>query len=120
MYAGFGWVLIGLAVLGAIVALVRRPAIFLFAVPYAVSAFLLYSCWFRPDRRYIIGVFSMIPFLIAEGIFGAIDLLHLIATRRGEVAVFRSLEIGPGVEDGDIFRNLSGRLTRGFPLPLES
>ena len=84
IFAGYGWVLIGLAGLGAFVALVVRPACFLFAVPYVVSAFLLYSCWARPDRRYIIGLFSMVPFLITEGVFGSLDLLGTITKRRGE------------------------------------
>jgi len=84
IFSGYGWVLIGLAAFGAIVALVRRPVIFLFAAPYAVTAFLFYSCWASPDRRYIIGLFSMVPFLITEGVFGSVDLVRLIAERRGE------------------------------------
>lgn len=84
IFAGYGWVLIGLAGLGALVALVRRPALFLFAVPYLVSAFLFYSCWSRPDRRYIIGLFSIVPFLITEGVFGSLDLLGTMTKRRGE------------------------------------
>jgi hypothetical protein len=36
--SGYGWVLIILAAMGSIVALVRRPAIFLFAAPYVVTA----------------------------------------------------------------------------------
>jgi hypothetical protein len=84
IFEGYGWVLIGLAGLGALVALVHRPAKFLFAGPYVVTAFLFYSCWSRPDRRYIIGLFSMAPFLITEGVFGTLDLLGTIAKRRGE------------------------------------
>jgi hypothetical protein len=83
VYTSYGTVLLALAVLGAIAALVRRPALFLFTVPYAVTAFLFYSCWARPDRRYIIGIFSMIPFLVTEGVFGTLDVLHEIAKRRG-------------------------------------
>jgi len=49
-----------------------------------VSAFLFYSCWSRPDRRYIIGIYSMLPFLITEGVFGSVDLLRGLARRHGE------------------------------------
>jgi hypothetical protein len=84
VFSGYGWVLVILAGLGAIVALVRRPAIFLFAFPYAVVAFLFYSCWFKADRRYIIGLFTMVPFLITEGVFGSVELVRTIAKERGE------------------------------------
>jgi hypothetical protein len=84
VFSGYGWVLLVLAGLGAIVALVRRPAIFLFAAPYAVTAFLFYSCWSKADRRYIIGLFSMVPFLITEGVFGSVDLVRTIAKNRDE------------------------------------
>ncbi len=84
VFSGYGSVLIGLAALGAIVALVRRPVLFLLAVPYAVSAFLFYSCWFKPDRRYIIGIFTMVPFLVTEGVLGTTALLRTIAMRRGD------------------------------------
>jgi hypothetical protein len=86
VFTGYGWVLLGLAALGALVALVRRPAIFLFVVPYAVSAFLFYSCWSRPDRRYIIGLYTMMPFLVTEGVLGSVALVRTIARRRGNGA----------------------------------
>jgi hypothetical protein len=84
VFSAYGWVLIVLAGMGTIFALVRRPAIFLFAAPYVVTAFLFYSCWSRPDRRYIIGLFSMVPFLITEGVFGSVDLVRTIAQNRDE------------------------------------
>ena len=96
VFSAYGWVLLGLAALGAIVALVRRPMIFLFTVPYAVSAFLLYSCWSRPDRRYIIGLFCMVPFLITEGVLGSADLIRLIARRRGD-SIARPIALVLGV-----------------------
>jgi hypothetical protein len=84
VFSGYGWPLLILAGLGAVVALVRRPTIFLFAAPYAVTAFLFYSCWSKADRRYIIGLFSMVPFLITEGVFGSVDLVRTIAKNRDD------------------------------------
>lgn len=84
VYTSYGSILLGLAVLGAVVALARRPAVFLFALPYVVLAFLFYSCWARPDRRYIIGIFTMVPFLVTEGVFGTLDFIRDVATRRGD------------------------------------
>lgn len=84
IFAGYGWVLLALALLGAITASVQRPALFLFVVPYAVLAFLFYSCWDRPDRRYIIGIYTLLPFLVAEGVFGTLDFVRTIGERRGE------------------------------------
>ena len=84
IHMAYGWVLIGLAALGVVAAAVQRRETFMFAVPYTVSAFLFYSCWSRPDRRYIIGIYSMLPFLITEGVFGSVDLLRGLARRHGE------------------------------------
>jgi hypothetical protein len=80
----YGPVLIGLAALGAVAALVVRPVLFLFTVPYAVTAFLFYSCWNRADHRYIIGAFIMISLLIVEGVIGSVETVRLVAERRGE------------------------------------
>jgi hypothetical protein len=80
----YGPMLLGLAALGVLVGLVVRPILVLFTLPYAVVAFLFYSCWYRPDPRYIIGAFTMIPLLIVEGVVGSADLVRLIAERRGE------------------------------------
>jgi hypothetical protein len=80
----YGTVLIALAALGVVVALVNRPALFLMTVPYIVTAFFLYSCWSKPDRRYIIGIFTMMPFLIAEGVCGTVELLQTLARRGNE------------------------------------
>lgn len=86
VYRAYGSVLLGFGVVGVLVALVLRPVLVLFTLPYAVAAFLFYSCWFRPDPRYIIGVFSMVPFLVVEGVVGSVELLRLVAARRGERA----------------------------------
>jgi hypothetical protein len=80
----YGPVLLGLAALGVVVGLVLRPVLVLFTVPYVVVSFLFYSCWFRPDPRYIIGAFTMIPLLIVEGVVGSVELVRVIAERRGD------------------------------------
>lgn len=96
IFAAYGWKLLLLAGLGVLVAAVHRPALFLFTIPYAVTAFFVYSCWSRPDRRYIIGIFCMVPFLIAHGVFGTLDLVRAITKRRGEAAA-RPVAIGVAV-----------------------
>jgi hypothetical protein len=93
VFAGYGWKLLILAGLGAIMAAVHRPALLLFVLPYVVAAFCFYSCWNRPDRRYINGDYSMIPFLVAHGIFGTLDVLRAIAKRRGE-GIARPIVVG--------------------------
>ena len=84
IFMAYGWVLIGLAALGVVLAADRRPALFLFAVPYAVTAFLFYSCWAREDRRYIIGVYSMVPFLVTAGVVDAVGVIRRLAGWLGE------------------------------------
>jgi hypothetical protein len=92
----YGWTLLGIAALGIVTSLLFRPRLFLLAVPYSVAAFLLYSCWSRPDQRYIIGIYTMIPFLVTEGTFGVVDFVRAAARRRGE-AVARPIAIGIAV-----------------------
>ena len=65
------------------VALVLRPMLAAAAVPYAVVAFLFFSCWPRPDCRYLIGVFVFLPMLIVEGTFGTLDLIRLALAADG-------------------------------------
>jgi hypothetical protein len=96
VFKAYGWKLIILAGLGAVMAAVHRPALFLFALPYTVIAFCFYSCWSKPDARYIIGIFSMVPFLVAEGVFGTLDVVREIAKRRGE-ELARPIAIGVAV-----------------------
>ena len=71
----YGDTLVGLAVVGALLALVQRRALFLTAVPYCVVALLVFSLWGRPDGRYLSGVFVLLPMLVVEGAFGPADLL---------------------------------------------
>jgi hypothetical protein len=66
------------AVWGAVVATVMRPMLAAAAVSYAVVAFLFFSCWPRPDFRYLIGVFLFLPMLVIEGTMGTLDLTRLL------------------------------------------
>jgi hypothetical protein len=77
----YGDTLLGLAVVGAVLALVQRPALFLTAAPYCVVALLVFSLWGRPDGRYLSGVFVLLPMLVVEGAFGPADLLARAARR---------------------------------------
>jgi hypothetical protein len=70
--------LFGVAVWGAVVASVLRPVLAAAAVSYGVLAFLFFSCWPRPDFRYLIGVFVFIPMLVVEGTMGTLDLIRLL------------------------------------------
>jgi hypothetical protein len=70
--------LFGVAVWGAVVATVLRPMLAAGAVSYAVVAFLFFSCWPRPDFRYLIGVFVFLPMLVIEGTLGTLDLVRML------------------------------------------
>jgi len=72
----YGDVLLALALWGALVALVQRRVLFLAAVPYAVLALLFFSCWSRPDPRYLSGVHLLLPLLIVEGALGTSALMR--------------------------------------------
>jgi hypothetical protein len=75
----YGPTFLGLAGLGAALAFVQRPLLFFIAVPYVLSALLFYSCWTRPDSRYLIGVHLFLILLIAEGAFGPFALIRRVA-----------------------------------------
>ena len=77
----YGDTLLGLAVLGALLAMVQRRTLFLTAVPYCVLALLIFSLWSRPDGRYLSGVFVFVPMLIVEGVLGPADLFARIRGR---------------------------------------
>jgi hypothetical protein len=77
----YGDTLLAFAVLGALLAMVLHPALFLTAVPYCVLALLVFSFWSRPDGRYLSGVFVFIPMLVVEGVFGPAALLARMARR---------------------------------------
>jgi len=89
---GYSDLLLAVALVGAIVAAVRRRTLFVVAVPYSVIAFLFFSCWARPDNRYLSGVFCMLPLLIVEGSLGLVDLLRRMA-RGSRASVARGLAV---------------------------
>src|SRR5262249_29640855 len=70
--------LFGVAVWGAVVASVMRPMLAAGAVSYSIVAFLFFSCWPRPDFRYLIGVLVFLPMLVVEGTFGTLDLVRML------------------------------------------
>ena len=41
-----------------------------------------FSCWTRPDHRYLIGVWLVIPMLITEGLMGTLELVHRLGRLR--------------------------------------
>jgi hypothetical protein len=64
--------------------------LFMLAVPYSVAALLFFSCWVRPDTRYLIGVNLWVAALIVEGTVGSLDLLRML-WRRGKAPAARAL-----------------------------
>jgi len=74
--------LIVVAAWGVLVALVLRPVFAAGAIAYCVLAFLFYSCWPRPDGRYLVGVFLFVPMFVVEGSLGTLDVVRLLARRR--------------------------------------
>ncbi|MFN8543556.1 MAG: hypothetical protein U0807_05055 [Candidatus Binatia bacterium] len=83
--AGYGPLLVGAMALGAFAAAVRRRVLFVATVPYVVTAVLFFSCWARPDTRYLVGVWFYLPLLIVEGTVGALDLVRWIARQEREL-----------------------------------
>ena len=71
----------GVAVWGAVVAGVLRPTFAAGAVSYSIVAFLFFSCWPRPDFRYLIGVLVFLPMLVVEGTMGTLDLVRMLWKR---------------------------------------
>jgi hypothetical protein len=68
----------GVAVWGAVVASVLRPMFAAGAVSYSIVAFLFFSCWPRPDFRYLIGVLVFLPMFVVEGTLGTLDLVRML------------------------------------------
>jgi hypothetical protein len=66
----FGTVVLTLALLGVVTALVTNRRLFMATVPYVAVALVFYSCWSRPDPRYIAGIFVLTPFLTLAGLSG--------------------------------------------------
>lgn len=78
----YGPLLLGAAVWGVVVAAILRPMLALLAVSYGTLALLFYSCWSRPDPRYLIGLHLFLPLLVVEGTIGTLDLVRCLARRR--------------------------------------
>jgi hypothetical protein len=75
----YGDLFLALAVWGGALALARRRLLFLAAVPYCVLALLFFSCWARPDTRYLVGIYLFVPMLVLEGTLGSLDLVRRLA-----------------------------------------
>src|SRR5438445_6528728 len=93
MRGAYGDVMLAIAIWGAVVALVRRRALFVVAVSYVLIGLFFFSFWSRPDNRYLSGVFCMLPLLIVEGTLGTLDVVRVLARRR-LVAGARGLAFG--------------------------
>jgi hypothetical protein len=81
---GYGPVLLALAAWGVVVGLYLRPAFTAAFVAYLLVAIPFFSCWTRPDHRYLIGVWLIVPMLVAEGAMGTLDLVVRLARLRAE------------------------------------
>ncbi len=94
--SAYGDVLLWVGIWGAVVALLQRRILFFATVPYMVPALLFYSCWGRPDARYLSGLYIMMPLLILEGTLGTLDLFRRLV-RRGRVVNARQLALVVGL-----------------------
>lgn len=80
-----GDLLLVLAGVGAVAAL-RRPALFLLAVPYVAIAFVFFSLWTLPGPRYLTGVLLLLPLLAVEGARTLPEVVARIAALAGRPA----------------------------------
>jgi len=85
MREALGDLLLVLAAIGSVVA-VRRPALFLLAVPYVVVAFLFFSLWTLPGPRYLTGALLLLPLLSVEGARALPGIVSRIVPRAGRPA----------------------------------
>src|SRR5262249_27664407 len=88
----YGDLLLGMALLGALIGLVERRTAVIAPLPYMLAALFLYSCWVRPSPRYLAGIELFLPVLIVEGVFGPLDLIR----RRDAGALARLLGVVVG------------------------
>jgi len=91
--AAYGDALLALAVFGALVALGGRRILLLAALPYALLALIFFSCWSKPDPRYLSGVHLLLPLLVVEGALGTPALVRRLA-RAGRPAEAWGLAAG--------------------------
>ena len=76
-----------LALWGVVVAAWRRSPLAIVTLAYAPLALLFYSCWDRPEIRYLFGVALLVPLLVAEGSLGTLALVGTLRERgRGGAA----------------------------------
>lgn len=80
-----GDLLLALAAVGAVAAL-RRPVLFLLAVPYVAIAFVFFSMWTLPGPRYLTGVLLLLPLLAVQGAASLAALVGRIGERAGRPA----------------------------------
>jgi hypothetical protein len=66
----FGNVILGLAIVGAVAAWFTNRLLLTVTVPYCLAALVFYSCWVRPDPRYLAGIFVLTPILALGGLVG--------------------------------------------------
>ena len=93
--SAYGDLLLAVAIWGALLALAQRRVLFLGPATYSVLALLFFSCWSKPDTRYLSGVYVFIPMLIIEGTLGTLDLVRRLAAERG-VPIARGAAVGFG------------------------
>jgi len=74
--------LLGVAAWGGLIAIFRRPVLAAAGLSYCPLAFLLFSCWARPDHRYLFGICTFVPMFIVEGGLGTLDVVRLLWRRR--------------------------------------
>jgi hypothetical protein len=77
----YGPFLLTLAGVGAVVGLLVRPVFTGALLVYLAVAIPFFSCWTRPDHRYLIGVWLIIPMLVAEGALGPLDVIRRLVRR---------------------------------------
>jgi hypothetical protein len=108
---GYGGALLAAAALGAVLAGLRRRLLFAAVVPYVVTAFLFFSCWTRPDGRYLAGIHVLLPLLIVEGLLGPLDLARCLALG-GRATGARIVALGAAT-----FMVVAAAATNGAALP---
>ncbi len=101
LFSAFGWFTALVAV--AVVWGVRRQRILVAAlVPYALVAFVFYSCWSHPDSRYLAGVAAcLMPLaaigaaLMCEAVARAGNLVRILVLLAVAVPVARAFGVAP-------------------------
>jgi 4-amino-4-deoxy-L-arabinose transferase-like glycosyltransferase len=105
----YGDLMLGLAVVGVVVALVQRRMLFLAVVPYVVAALIFYSFWSKSDPRYMSGVYVLLPMLMVEGVLGPLDLVRRLSWRRIDAARLVALGFTVAVLAGAALAPAPGR-----------